>query len=213
MAKLHTLSKIFNTSLNRKFCNLRYFKNCNQLNNYESFRAVNTSSACNSQQPPPENRTLVYEAPLKRRLKITKLLSLSSSMVGFAVLPVFLKDMWHTSPVFACATGIVSTGFLCTPFLLHWITKKYILELTYDPVTKIFYATTFNLASQKKQITFTASDVTIPDLPGMFTSFKVKNTPYFVDSNMVKDPDAYCLMMGYDKPFDFKLESEREKTV
>lgn len=51
----------------------------------------------------------------------------------------------------------------------------------------------------------------MPDVPGMFTSFMVKNKssnksiPLFVDPRVFGDPTHYVKIMGYDKPIDFKL--------
>lgn len=55
------------------------------------------------------------------------------------------------------------------------------------------------------QIIFTADEVTVPDVPGLFTSFQVKGSPLFVDPRLFVDPGHYTRIMGYDKPIDFKL--------
>jgi len=55
------------------------------------------------------------------------------------------------------------------------------------------------------QITFTTDDVTVPDVPGMFTSFQIKGIPLFVDPRLFNEPEHYAKIMGYDKPIDFKL--------
>lgn len=53
--------------------------------------------------------------------------------------------------------------------------------------------------------------MTVPDVPGMFTSFLVKDKsskksiPLFVDPRLFADPTHYVKIMGYDKPIDFKL--------
>ncbi|GFG31314.1 hypothetical protein Cfor_12877 [Coptotermes formosanus] len=55
------------------------------------------------------------------------------------------------------------------------------------------------------KITFTADDVVVPDVPGMFTSFQIKGVPLFVDPRLFDDPAHYARIMGYDKPINFKL--------
>ncbi|GFS30344.1 transmembrane protein 70-like protein [Nephila pilipes] len=105
---------------------------------------------------------------------------------------------------------LISAFFCSTPFLLDWITRRYVLRLDYDPSTQLFTAHTFNIITQKKELTFSASDVTVPDIPGMLTSFHAKGKPLFVDAGRVQDPDAYSIMMGYDKPLDLKISSEQK---
>lgn len=61
------------------------------------------------------------------------------------------------------------------------------------------------------QIHFTVDDVKVPEVPGMFTSFLVKNQPLFVDPHMFKELEHYGRLMGYDKPVDFHLGKEEEQ--
>lgn len=55
------------------------------------------------------------------------------------------------------------------------------------------------------QTEFTPDDVVIPEVPGMFTSFKVKGKALFLDPRYFEKPEHYSKIMGYDKPMDFKL--------
>lgn len=52
--------------------------------------------------------------------------------------------------------------------------------------------------------------MTVPEVPGMFTSFLVKKRPLFVDPALFDDPEHYVRIMGYDKPIDFKLNLKHE---
>ncbi|KAF2349321.1 TMEM70 family, partial [Trinorchestia longiramus] len=52
------------------------------------------------------------------------------------------------------------------------------------------------------QIHFKPSDVTIPELPSMFTTFLVKKKPLFVDMETFKDVEHFGRIMGYDKPLN-----------
>lgn len=47
--------------------------------------------------------------------------------------------------------------------------------------------------------------MTVPDVPGMFTSFEVGKKSLFVEPSLFEDPEHYVKIMGYDKPVDFKL--------
>lgn len=47
--------------------------------------------------------------------------------------------------------------------------------------------------------------MTVPDVPGLFTTFHAKGIPLFVDPQLFEDPNHYAKIMGYDKPLDLKL--------
>lgn len=47
--------------------------------------------------------------------------------------------------------------------------------------------------------------MTVPDVPGMFTSFEVGKKSLFLEPSLFEDPEHYVNIMGYDKPIDFKL--------
>lgn len=100
-----------------------------------------------------------------------------------------------------------------TPFLLHFVTKKYVTHLTYDSDKGQYTAETITFFLRKEKTTFTPDDVKVPDVPGMFTSMLVKGKPLFVDPRMFPDPEHYVKIMGYDKPIDFKLTELPEKKV
>lgn len=58
--------------------------------------------------------------------------------------------------------------------------------------------------------------MTVPEIPGMFTSFLVKPKSgsgkpiaLFVDPKLFDDPSHYVKIMGFDKPIDFKFEELR----
>lgn len=112
----------------------------------------------------------------------------------------------------AAALGIVGFFTFVTPLLLHLVTKKYVTNMTFDPVKDEYTAETITFLLRKRKINFKIDDVKIPEVPGMFTSVLVKGVPLFVDPRMFHDPEHYIKMMGYDKPIDFKLGlTEKEK--
>ena len=63
------------------------------------------------------------------------------------------------------------------------------------------------------QIKFRLNDVNVPDIPGMFTTFKAKGQPLFVEGNRFDDPFHYGKIMGYDKPLDLKWDHELDMTA
>ncbi|GFW97529.1 transmembrane protein 70 homolog, mitochondrial [Trichonephila clavipes] len=175
-----------------------------------TFHLIHTSRCQKKENETSTKNIVIYEGPLKTRIKRVKLLSLASSMVGFAMLPSVVLDLNQISVALSCGVVLFSSFFCSTPILLDWITRRYVLRLEYDPSTELFTTRTFNIVTMEKELTFSASDVTVPDIPGMLTSFHAKGNPLFVDASRVQDPDAYSKMMGYDKPLDLKLSSEEK---
>ncbi len=46
----------------------------------------------------------------------------------------------------------------------------------------------------------------MPDIPGMFTTFKAHNVPLFVDGQMFESPKHFGKIMGYEKPIDLRWD-------
>ncbi|KAF2901585.1 hypothetical protein ILUMI_04598 [Ignelater luminosus] len=149
----------------------------------------------------------VYYGILTPQMRAVKLFSLLTSFTGIAAQPFIYKQIGSIDNI-PLIIGICSfVGFftLVTPFLLHFITKKYVTRLVYKPETKTYVATTLTLLNMSKEIEFTPEDVRIPEVPGMFTSFEAKGNPLFLDPRLFEDPTHYGKIMGYDKPLDLKL--------
>ncbi|XP_073837600.1 transmembrane protein 70 homolog, mitochondrial [Musca autumnalis] len=151
----------------------------------------------------------VYYGSLAPRMKAVKIFSLTTSLAGLAAQPILLEQgmkMGGTGmAVFLC--GFAGFFTFVTPFMLHFITKKYVTEIHYNPQTDEYVATTISIILQKIKTKFRPSDVKVPEVPGMFTSFLVDGRPLFVDPALFDDPEHYVRIMGYDKPIDFKLET------
>ncbi|XP_033160859.1 transmembrane protein 70 homolog, mitochondrial [Drosophila mauritiana] len=171
-----------------------------QQNRWLSVRSTKTESEDALQR--------IYYGTLAPRMKMVKFFSLSTSLAGLAAQPILLEQGMKIGgtgmAVFLCTVG----GFFTfvTPLLLHFITKKYVTELHYNPRTEEYTATTISLLLQKIKTTFRPNDVVVPEVPGMFTSFLVNKRPLFVDPALFDDPEHYVKIMGYDKPIDFKLD-------
>lgn len=90
--------------------------------------------------------------------------------------------------------------------MLHYITRRYVTELTYDPDTKEFNATTLTLLNRKKEMSFIADDVEVPTVPGPFTTLLAKGRPLFVDVQNFQNADALEHLLGYDKPIDWEIK-------
>ena len=62
------------------------------------------------------------------------------------------------------------------------------------------------------QIKFKLNDVKVPDIPGMFCTFKAKGQPLFVDGSEFYEPKHFGKIMGYDKPLDLRWDSTQNIT-
>ncbi|XP_055690831.1 transmembrane protein 70 homolog, mitochondrial [Lutzomyia longipalpis] len=150
----------------------------------------------------------VYEGPLSSRIKAVKIFSLSTSIAGLAAQPIVIEQASKIGGTFMVVlmSGFVGFFTFVTPFLLHWITKKYVTVLKYNPPTEEYTARTISFFLLPTYTKFKVSDVRVPDVPGMFTSFHVGKKAFFVDPRQFPDTSHYVKIMGYDKPIDFKLE-------
>lgn len=112
--------------------------------------------------------------------------------------------------------------------------KKYVTDIVFDPVTLQYTASVYNFFPTKRkvirfqshchntdglmilfipaQIIFKLEDVVVPDVPGAFTSFRVKNIPLLCSPNDFVYPEHYIKFMGYDKPIDLHLRNSEEKS-
>nr|CAD7448606.1 unnamed protein product [Timema bartmani] len=160
----------------------------------------------------PSQDLQVYHGQLTSQIRAVKLFSLTSSVGGIVALPILANEASRLDNV-ALVLGISTTlgvfTFL-TPFMLHFITKKYVTELLYNPQTDKYTAIVYNFFLRRKLVTFHADQVTVPDVPGIFTTFKANGLSLFVDPSLFKEPAHYARIMGYDKPLDYKLNKVTE---
>ncbi|XP_050294058.1 transmembrane protein 70 homolog, mitochondrial [Anthonomus grandis grandis] len=160
-----------------------------------------------------KNLKRVYYGQLSPHMRAVKLFSLSSSIVGITMQPFLYKEIVSTGnvPIILAAYSFIGFFTVVTPFLLHFISKKYVLELHYNEDKDTFIAKTLNLFCVIKETEFKVEDVDVPDVPGMFSTFNVKGKPLFVDPRSFDYPEYYAKLMGYDKPMDFKLSSTEDR--
>ncbi|XP_023242652.1 transmembrane protein 70 homolog, mitochondrial-like isoform X2 [Centruroides sculpturatus] len=169
------------------------------------------SSNDKKEDPPAES--LVYKGDLKLQIVAVKALSLISSLAGLAAQPLLWYKMLESNIYITIAFGTFSVFFiLCTPIFLHILTRRYVLQLTFNPETGNFSATTLTLFLRKKVTVFTANDVTIPEA-GLITTFIAKKQPMFIDPNHIQNMKHFKHLMGYDKPVDLFLETPDKEKV
>ncbi|GJQ76907.1 hypothetical protein Trydic_g15108 [Trypoxylus dichotomus] len=157
-----------------------------------------------------DGRERLYYGMLTPQIRAVKFFSLTTSAASILAQPFLIHTLYANSNIAVVVAAASFIGFFTfgTPFLLHFITKKYVTHLDYDPAKKKYVATTVNFFCMLKETEFTPEDVKIPEIPGIFTTFVAKGKAMFLDPKMFQDPSHYAKIMGYDKPMDFKLFSE-----
>ncbi|XP_058801371.1 transmembrane protein 70 homolog, mitochondrial [Phymastichus coffea] len=154
-----------------------------------------------------DGKEIVYEGMLSLRVRNIKFFSLSTTFLALGVQPlIYMKAVmggiatkW-TIPTFA----VLAAFAVATPVLLHYVTKRYIIQVLYDPVKDTYTAVTYNIFVKEKKVEFTPQDVTIPTILGMFTTCAIKGKPMFLDAEDFSEQKHYIRIMGYDKPLDLQ---------
>ncbi|XP_055845237.1 transmembrane protein 70 homolog, mitochondrial [Episyrphus balteatus] len=161
------------------------------------------------------DETLIYQGSLAPRMKAVKVFSLTTSLTGLAAQPILMEQGMKIGGTGMAVALCTVAGFFTfvTPLLLHFITKKYVTEIHYNAKTDEYIATTISILLFKIKTKFRPSDVKVPDVPGMFTSFKVKDKPLFVEPTLFENTDHYVKIMGFDKPIDFKLDLQPDDSA
>ncbi|XP_037085065.1 transmembrane protein 70 homolog, mitochondrial-like [Pollicipes pollicipes] len=152
---------------------------------------------------------VVYQGPLAGQMKRLKVFSLFTSAVGIYVAPTVMTEMSKAGMGIAIMMGsVMGTFTLLTPLLIHMVVRNYVVRLEHDEATDQYTATTISLMLRKRTLTFGVDDVTVPAVPGMFTTFLARGRPLFVDAGQFEPIEHYGRLMGYDRPFDFKLHKQ-----
>ncbi|XP_071085054.1 transmembrane protein 70 homolog, mitochondrial-like [Haliotis cracherodii] len=160
----------------------------------------------------PVKGELVYGGPLWKMVKGIKAFSVSTSMIGLGLQPYILMNAGEAAMFSKVMIGgTISFFIFITPLLIHFVTKKYVTYCYLNRDTGSFTAATYSFFLRRKEIEFTAEDVVVPDIPGMFTTVLVKGKPLFLDARMFYSKDAYIHFMGYDKPIDWTMPDYSKK--
>uniref|UniRef100_A0A0N5AII7 Transmembrane protein 186 n=1 Tax=Syphacia muris TaxID=451379 RepID=A0A0N5AII7_9BILA len=101
---------------------------------------------------------------LARRVFITKILSLSSSGAGLAMLPVITHYLWDNAVDCPAVMAVIVANAILTlmsltPFLLQFLVKRFILNIYYNSETKMFTTVHYGFWTNKKALRFSANDV------------------------------------------------------
>ena len=162
----------------------------------------------------PSGQKAIYEGILSTQIKLVKGFSLMTSVLGITAQPILYFHIQNAAQVqlpAAMAFGAVFSFFtFVTPLLVHSVAKKYVTKMYYDSRKDTYTAVTYSFLIRPKEVKFKADEVQVPDIPGMFTTFKAKNKALFVDGDAFDNPQHYGKIMGYDKPLNLRWKNYKE---
>lgn len=159
---------------------------------------------------------LIYTGPKNREVYLVKYFSLSTSALGVLLQPYILSQMANNGPLVKTSV-IAVTGFFVvgTPFLLHFLCKRYAMKMYYNKFTSTFTVVKLNFFARPRYFTFTPDDIseTIVD---PLANFNAKGQGFLLDTDIIREhhPDAYIVMKKYDKPIDlnkYLVEEQQHK--
>lgn len=96
----------------------------------------------------------IYAGPLTPQIKAVKIFSLTSSVAGLMAQPIIVKQAATIGSTSLLVIMCSMVGFFTfiTPLLLHFVTKKYVTDIHYDPSTGTYKATTINFFLAEKEV-------------------------------------------------------------
>ncbi|KAL4624591.1 transmembrane protein 70, mitochondrial [Arapaima gigas] len=157
---------------------------------------------------------LIYTGNLGRAVLGVKFFSYSSSMFSICVTPYLFLKTGLGLQSFALQVAFFSVlGFFTflTPVLLHLFTKGYVVRLYHDKGTDMYTAVTYSALLVEKTTVFHQSDVKVPDVSKMFTTFYAKGKSMLVNPMLFPLPHNYNHLMGYDQPFTFDVDEIKKQ--
>ncbi|XP_031589155.1 transmembrane protein 70, mitochondrial isoform X2 [Oreochromis aureus] len=187
----------------------------NQLTVRRSFLALNKmqshspSTRFISMAPPSEHGNLIYTGSLGLAVRGVKMFSYSTSAASLFLMPQILLKTGLGVQSFALQAafcGVIGFFTFLTPILLHIITKGYIIRLYHNPDKDVYTAVTYSVFLTEKKSVFHQSQVRIPAVSKMFTTFYAGQVGFLVNPDIFPVPHDYNHLMGYDKPFSFRAD-------
>nr|XP_020469042.1 transmembrane protein 70, mitochondrial [Monopterus albus] len=156
-----------------------------------------------------EDGNLIYTGSLGRAVRGVKMFSYSTSGASLLLMPQILLNTAPAVQGFALHAAfcvVISFFTFLTPVLLHLITKGYVIRLYHNPDRDTYTAITCSVFLTEKKTVFHQSQVRIPAVSRMFTTFYIDNKGLLVNPDLFTQPHDYNHLMGYDKPFSFSTD-------
>lgn len=129
---------------------------------------------------------LIYEGPLSKKIKLVKILSLSTACMSICAGPALVLMGRSSISMFGklfLASTIVTMG-VTTTLLLHWLTRVYVYKMYFHPHTRTFAAETSTLFGTVKRKTFSLDDIIVPEIESVFSTFEARGNKFFIHMDM-----------------------------
>ncbi|GFS23909.1 transmembrane protein 70, mitochondrial [Elysia marginata] len=184
----------------------------NSLQHLNSLYTGCRNYSTQNNQPDMDKGSLVYMGRIGSMFKTLKLFSLTTSALGLSLQP-YLFITYQDAPIVTAVPFFAALNIFVfiNPLLIHHIGKKYVMEVYFNPTSKVFTAVLMSFFARKYNFAFKADDVHVPDVPGMFSILTVKGRPLFVLESDFTDVEVYKHMMGFDKPLDLSFLKDDKK--
>ncbi|KAK5983400.1 Transmembrane protein 70 protein mitochondrial [Trichostrongylus colubriformis] len=139
---------------------------------------------------------------------IAKVLSLSSSAVGAVMVPVLTSYLWEAAserPSMMMFTVVANTFLVLlsfTPLLLHFLTKRFPVNLYYNNTTETFTSVHYNFFLRKMALQFKADEVVDAQVAPEMGKIWIPLATAFVHKRPLLislDRNAYIDKLAFDK--------------
>lgn len=178
-----------------------------KINKVLQQKAIRYASASSAR--PSDGDRLIYSGDLAKSVLGVKFFSYSCSMFSVCVMPYVLTKTGlgvQSLALQVAFCGVIGFFTFITPVLLHFVTKGYVVRLYHNEETDTYTAITYTALLSEKKTVFHQSDVKVPDISKMFTTFYAKKQSMLVNPDTFSLPHDYNHLMGYDRPFTFDVD-------
>ena len=145
---------------------------------------------------------LVYEGELGPKIKMLKMLSLSTSTAATIMQAFTIHKSVVTSwnPILLALTLAGTTPIVLSPLIIHFVVaRRYILDISCNPQNDTYNYTTFSLLGARKHIKFTPKDIKELLVPGILSTHQIHNRKVFIDTGNLQNIEKYWQMMSEDR--------------
>jgi len=143
----------------------------------------------------------------RRAVFLAKAVSMGSSLLGLVFIPTISIALWESAMESQAAMGMMLTAdlfvgaFTFTPLLLHFLVKRFVADLYYNPKSKVFTAVLYNFFLQTRALRFQSDELTaasrVPTTNRLFLPFStclVRGRPLVLSLEQIAytDSDAWA---------------------
>ena len=158
-----------------------------------SIRRSYTSHPWNSSKP-------IYQGPLATSVKLLKIFSLSTcaaTVVGTPILIAYGKKSIPVKSKIIIASALITVS-VATTVLLHWFSKRYVLQAYCNPTASKYMMETYTLFARRNRVEFTPNDVKIPKDDRMFSNVIIFDKPYLFHPEVIQHKELLMLVTGFN---------------